>query len=450
MRQCLNNKIYALRECINITSDDYLSEDDVILNETTYSLPALKRASSPDQDNISDETTILKKKFMRLGKLRYDILGMFIKLEEKELSILSSTVYNALLEKVEQFITLFNEVSNDIDAYKTISFKHKDKNTGKIVERPFTEDELETMLEVWTEDADTFETRIEMLSYENALSTKYPSITKAYNSKSLGSEITSDYMEKLFEIMIFADYRMFNTYKSFIKRLIMSSVPAITIKRTIDSIVYDYKPTTNHRYNFKKKVLELMNLNESVNEGFYNPFDDEDEYLDSEESQFKKFHVEKKDPDMIDITKVKMWNTNVPNKVVCKSNGCFAGKSFTAGDIIEESPVRIIPSDAMYSRSIRDAAFQFELDDGSLIYGIPLGYISCYRTRHNSGLDGNVEYDLDPESLRVTILAKKNIRKGQELVLDTNDSDFANEYNETRFKHNQDVEPIYTADIKWV
>lgn len=449
MRNCLNKKIYALRESRNITSDIFLSEVDV-LNETTYSLNALKKASQQAEGDTLDETEVLKRNFMKLGKLRYDILNIFSKLESRELSISSATTYNNLSKKVENFITLFNEVADDIDAYKYIPFKHKDPKLKKIVERPFSEDELETMIEVWTEDADTFETRIELLSYENALSNKYTSITRAYNSKSIGSEMTSDYMEKLFEIMIFSNYQMFNTYKGFIKRLAMSSVPAITIKRTIDSIVFDYKPTTKHRQIFKNDVMRLMHLNESMNEGFYNPFDEEDDYLDTEEDQFKKFHVEKKDPDMIDISKIKIWNTNVPNKVVCKSNGCFAGKSFTAGDIIEESPVRIIPSDAMYLRSVRDAVFQFELDDGSLIYGIPLGYISCYRTRHNSGLDGNIEYDLDPESLRVTILAKKNIRKGQELILDTNDGDFANEYNETRFKHNQDVEPIYTADIKWV
>ena len=51
--------------------------------------------------------------------------------------------------------------------------------------------------------------------------------------------------------------------------------------------------------------------------------------------------------------------------------------------------------------------------------------------------------------MRVTIKALKNIRKGQELILTTNDTDFANELNPDKFNYRPGVEPIYTAEIRW-
>ena len=451
MRQCLNKKLSFLNEHKSITSDEKKSEVNAI-NETTYSLPAFKRISQEPEQNHSDEIKVLRNRFMKAGKLRNDILKTFSDIEDGTLDISSITAYNNLNKKIEEFISLFNMIADDIEAYKDIPFKHYNKATKQIINSPFTENELEDLIELWTEDADTFETRVELLSYEKAMRYKYASIARAYNLKSLSSNMTAEDIEHLFENIIFADYEMFRLHKNFIKRLVSSTVPAITIKRTLDAIITDYRPTSPSKLRTKKELLDKMPINESsLIEGFYNPFDDEDDYLDTDkEAEIKKYHVMKKDPDMIEISKVKMWNTNVPNKVICKTNGCFAGKNFNTGDIIEDSPVKVIPSDAMYSKSIRDAAFQFELDDGSSIYGIPLGYISCYRTRHSSGIPGNVDYELDPESLRVQIIATKNIRRGQELILNTNDTDFANELNPDKFNYKPGVEPIYSTEFQLV
>ena len=387
-----------------------------------------------------------RSKFMSLGRLRVDILKIFGKIEDGEIDVNSSFVKEDLSDNMKKFIAGVSEVLPDRDFYLTVPFKHVDKKTRQILDSPFTEKELDDILATWQEDAETFEVQLDMMSCQRALEAKYNSITNAYNSKSASPDMTSEKMRMFFERLVFADYRLFTLYRNFIKRLASTAIPAITIKRTLDAMLADAEPATDSQVRLKNMLLADMHINESaMYEGFFNPFDD---YYD-EDSEIKRYKVVRDNPDDRMISKVKLWNSNVPGKTICMKNGVYAGKNFNRGDIVEESPVKILPGESLYSKSVRDAAFQFELEDGSIVYGIPLGYVSCYRTMYSTSQAGNVEYELDPVDMRVTIKALKNIRKGQELILTTNDTDFANELNPDKFNYRPGIEPIYTAEIRW-
>lgn len=445
MREYLNKKLYKLSEQRKSSFDSskkYLTESDIVIRESLQHNSKQKRIN---YNNVSE----LRQNISRIAILHDKILDIFVDLEDGKYARDSEIIHRNLKQKIEEYLELFNEFYDNVDFYRNIPVKQRDRKTGRVIERPIPQKAFNDLVDIWREDADTFEIRRYMILCERKISTKYPSITRAYNNANYPHVLEEEDIKNIFNRIVFGSYEIFVSYKNFITNLIQSSPVDTTIKRNINNIVSDYRPLSTEQIKWKKKLISAMNINK-ISEGFYNPFDDEDDYLDDTEKQYKRFHVEQRDPNNIGISKIKMWNTNTPNKVICRSNGCFAGKSYTAGDVIEESPVKIISDDATYSKSIRDTAFLFELEDGSIVHGIPLGYVSCYRTKHNSGLEGNVDYELDPETLNVTITAKKNIKRGQELILNTTDNDFANEYTDNKFNYKPGVDPIYTSDIKWV
>ena len=82
---------------------------------------------------------------------------------------------------------------------------------------------------------------------------------------------------------------------------------------------------------------------------------------------------------------------------------------------------------------------------------MPLGYAICYRNSKATNLPGNVEYEFDESSNMLIFKAIAPIKKGNEVIIDATDEDFANVIKPGQFKYEQGVEPVYrTKNIKIV
>ena len=195
-------------------------------------------------------------------------------------------------------------------------------------------------------------------------------------------------------------------------------------------------------------------IRKKINEGFENPF--EDTVIDTLSSTDDQVIVT--DPlemgprkTKASISGVKLWNTNTANKIVYKNKKMYAGQYFCAGDIVEVSPVKILTDKDMYSENIRESSFV--IDKGKGIYALPLGYALCYRNSMEIPYlsEGNISYDFNLDTNEITFTAIKDIRKGEELVIDATEDDFANEIQPGQFQYKQGPDPIYsTKNIKIV
>lgn len=398
----------------------------------------------------------LKRNFIKIGRLRDEILSVFHDIETGEITPSPSNkpALDKLGKKIEEFVTLVDDIE-DIHIYDNIPFSMKDRS-GNVVKRPFSEQELDDMYEVWIEDAGTFETVYEMFIYEYALNTKAQSIARLYNNAARnknGAVMTADIVKFIISNVIMKNIDTFTFNRSFLKRLVYSTVPGITIKRTFDTLISDFRPKGSYEISKKREILRTLGLFESLTEGFFNPFDDMDpednnELSSSEKLEYEDYEVSNEKP--AEITKIKLWNPNTLNKVVYKNNRMYAGKYFCKDDIVEEAPIKIMTSKDLYSENIRNNVFP--IDEGNGIYALPLGYSICYRNSKEApqGI-GNIYYEFDEDNSLIRFYALKNIKKGQELIIQADENDFGNEIKPNQFKYEQGPDPIYnTKNIKFV
>lgn len=403
------------------------------------------------------ESPELRDNFIKIGRLRDEILAVFDSIETG--SIVPSPSNKPLLDKlgkkIEEFVTLVDKIE-DIHIYDDISFTTRDLD-GNIVKRPFSEEELDDMFEVWTEDAGTFETIYEMFVYEYALNTKAQSIARLYNKSAkfkTGAAMTADMVKFVVSNIIMKNIDTFVFNRSFLKRLVYSTVPGVTIKRTFDTLISDFKPKGAYEVTMKKKLLSALEIYESLKEGFENPFDDMDPEDNNELSNADKIEYEDfyntSSEKPAEISKIKLWNTNTPNKVVYKNDRMYAGKYFGKGDIVEESPIKLMTTKDLYSENIRKNVF--EIDAGKGLYAFPLGYAICYRNSKEAPQgEGNIYYEFNDDNTIITFYALKNIKKGAELIIQADDNDFGNEVLPGQFKYEQGPDPIYsTKNIKFI
>ena len=152
-------------------------------------------------------------------------------------------------------------------------------------------------------------------------------------------------------------------------------------------------------------MLHEKPLNEWLSRGF-DTYDDEPDSVPALPST----------PGRVVIKKVLPWCSNSTNKIVFRDGRIFAGKRYSANDIVEEAPIRIIHVEDTYSRPIRDLTF--EVDGKNGLYAIPFGYASYYRVNEAAP---NASYDFvyEPESGKgyVVIRALKPIMKDDEITI---------------------------------
>lgn len=180
---------------------------------------------------------------------------------------------------------------------------------------------------------------------------------------------------------------------------------------------------------FKEYTLFSKN---KLYEAFYNPFDDEDDenQIDIPKIPYKQ-ELEDKE---IKISKVKLWDGNTTDKIYFDKGKMRAGKFYAPGDTIEVCPVRLIQDDDLYSRNVRDIAFV--IDSEKQIYAIPFGYASYYRNSKETGLDANADYELIPsDEPTIRIFATSKIRKHNEIILFSDETDFENEIKPGQFEY---------------
>lgn len=190
----------------------------------------------------------------------------------------------------------------------------------------------------------------------------------------------------------------------------------------------------------ERLVKEFKYRNRTLNEGFENPFDTDDDV----DINFR--YDDKCDgipDDAITFKRIRLDNPDKNGKVMYKDGKVVATHFFAPNDTIEICPVRLIAPSDMYSRTVRDFAFEIDPENG--VYGIPFGYGSYYRSNLDCNLEPNADYIYDAgagsNGRSIRIFATRPIRKGNEIVLKADRDMFDNEFNDSDFRY--DKEPFY-------
>jgi hypothetical protein len=200
-------------------------------------------------------------------------------------------------------------------------------------------------------------------------------------------------------------------------------------------------------YTLSHKVIQ-----QSLNEGFTNPFAKEDKSIASyanananateyQNDIYRSLRGnERKD---IKISNIHLWNSDTANKIMFENGRMKAGQYFGKGDTIEKCPIRIIYDRDLYSENVRK--FAFALDKAKGVYGIPFGYATYYRNSRDTRLADNSDYEYvignTPENSYLKIYATKPIKKGSEIILHSDETDFENEVKPGQFEYNEGEEP---------
>ncbi len=100
-----------------------------------------------------------------------------------------------------------------------------------------------------------------------------------------------------------------------------------------------------------------------------------------------------------------------------KGRGVYTSKNIPANTIIEISPVIVLsPKERKTIEDTRLFDYLFEWGNSNKQGALGLGYVSLY----NHSYDANCNYDMDYESLLMTIRTVKAIKKGSELCINYN------------------------------
>ena len=170
-----------------------------------------------------------------------------------------------------------------------------------------------------------------------------------------------------------------------------------------------------------KKLMEFVvtQLYGKLNEGFYNPFNDEgqedtgiyeDEYIVGDEN------AEARDDDGKKQEEILVNDQCINGKIFFKDGKIYSGVNLFRGDVVEICPIVPLDKVSMCARPVRDLAFQISEKDPDL-YGIPFGYANFYRTTDETGTKGNVDYEYPEQGDFMKIIAIENICPNEELVL---------------------------------
>lgn len=158
-----------------------------------------------------------------------------------------------------------------------------------------------------------------------------------------------------------------------------------------------------------------------LNEGFYNPFDDE-LLQNSHENSIENLRnsIQQKQEERI-IKKIRVYNAkNRASGVRYEDGKVIATQEFYCGDIIENAPVRILKDEDLYSPNVRDLVFM--IDSSKRLFGIPYGIASIARDESETNLSANIDYEFDPEKGNIIcIRAIKKIRPNDELIFVNDD-----------------------------
>ena len=165
---------------------------------------------------------------------------------------------------------------------------------------------------------------------------------------------------------------------------------------------------------FYKSIRIRTDNFRSINEGFYNPFDDELLISDDEEIIDTPKVITPEEDKL--IKKLKLYNNKSKiGGIQFKDGRVYASKTFYMDDIIETAPVRVLDDADLYSSNVRKLTFPIDLS--KRIFGIPFGIGSIARSEIETDIPGNIDYEYDPDKANeIIIYAIRKINKGDELI----------------------------------
>lgn len=164
------------------------------------------------------------------------------------------------------------------------------------------------------------------------------------------------------------------------------------------------------KYNMEVCKTNFMTyLTEKGAYSFFNPFDDD--------------VIKKIEPTMVsDVTNNSLQKQKQAYSTPCtelvktpKGYSVFATKDFRIGDIVEIAPALIQGQDAYNLKSIQDVLFEIDKESG--IYALVLGNGSLYASSN----DPNVEYAWSKNNQNMYFVARRDIKRGEELTIDYGD-----------------------------
>lgn len=200
---------------------------------------------------------------------------------------------------------------------------------------------------------------------------------------------------------------------------------------------------------YEDELVDTIKIGSAMNRmfeyGFENPFD-----TDDDDKKGPKIGFNSPAPELaqsrrdVEIKRVRLWKKETKDKIVLDDSAdgkkMIAGQYYDKGDIIERCPCNFITKGFYTEDVIEDLAFKV----GTETYVIPLGYANCYRNSVETGELPNADYIFDPNKGKpyINIFATRKIKKGSEIVLKADESDFENVIKKGQFDYSN--QPVYT------
>lgn len=340
--------------------------------------------------------------------------------KENQLFFKTEEIYNAIMKFFEQW-----EGGEQTDLEFPVIQQYFNQLKGNLKKLGNTSYFSDARVLRWMEDFYAIEDQVNRIQYEEHLRTAIPWIVRTYNVtngvKGVEKRITVDDAKKFINILVRGEN--VREQKNKIKALMHRTMSDQALVRLVNAFLY----------NSNSSPLESAYIDEtkpSLNEDFYNPYDDED---DNEDLNNRKQIVIQPTENNKFIKGIKLWNNNRKDKIVFFHNRIIATSIFVPDDIIEEAPVYLLDTRDLYAPRIREIAF--EIDPEHRLYGIPMGLADYYRNSSETGTKGNADYTYDPKEGIIRIYALEKIRKGEEIVLRDNSPEYENQVKPNQFKY---------------
>ena len=184
-----------------------------------------------------------------------------------------------------------------------------------------------------------------------------------------------------------------DTYLSDIKKIIRGVMPVKTFNMLHTRFLTKTRPNTSKHVYYNESA---------TNEGFYNPYDIEEEKPKKETINIAdKGGMLSKRRQIFDKGEIEYEKTK-------KGYSLFAKTNFNKGDIVETCPIIFIES-----KDVNDKLNSLLFDLGNDKYALVLGYGCLYKHSYTP----NVEYAFNSSNKQMYFIASKNIKRGEELFI---------------------------------
>ena len=202
-------------------------------------------------------------------------------------------------------------------------------------------------------------------------------------------------------------------YQNYVDKILRGSMSSRTFEMLLDVIQSNLisklnivNNTEEKRYNYESmKKHEIQSLDDFLNEGFFNPFEEDDQ-------------KEKKPKAMGDVGGIMKPRKEYFNQnrieFTRRAGGDYTLMSktqFAKGEVVEICPTLILGIECKSVDKLKDIVF--ELDRENSLFALVFGYGSMYR----HSLNANCEYAYNKSTRQMYFLAKRFIKVGEELTI---------------------------------